>query len=97
MATLDGIEPKIKPLSAEDLENLQSTSTEENHLPETHVEPSQTQTIKISKSHWKLLSRQQRGRTGKLKIIQKPQTELIPIWERRGQTEDQYFKREPRA
>ena len=71
--------------------NVTTTSTEENHLPETHGEPQPIPTIKISKRHYKLLSKMQPNRTGKLKIIQRPKTELIPIWERRGQTEDQYF------
>ena len=65
----------------------------ELHAQGTAQPESAIPTIKISKRHYKLLSRMQPNRTGKLRIIQQPQTELIPIWERRGQTEDQYFKR----
>ena len=97
MATLEGIEPEIKPLSAEELENLTRTSIEENALVGGVMDTSQPESaipvIKISNTHRKLLERLQPNRTGRLKIIQKPKTELIPIWERRGQTEDQYFKR----
>jgi hypothetical protein len=66
---------------------------EENALVGGEIEAPQIPIIKISNTHRKLLERLQPNRIGRVKIIQKPKTELIPIWERRGQTEDQYFKR----
>lgn len=56
--------------------------TEEQKIP----------TISISKTHHKLLSRLQRG-AKKLKIFPKAEKIYTPIWERRGQTFEQYQKR----
>ena len=50
-------------------------------------------TISISKTHHKLLSKLQRG-AKKLKIFPKAEKIYTPIWEHRGQTFEQYQKRD---
>lgn len=71
-----------------------SRSIEKSQVDDVNLEPKkQLTTIKISKSHHKILSKIQRG-AKKLKLFPKPVNYKQPIWERRGQTFEQYQKRD---